>query len=100
MSRKHAYKKKQTVSNVTNTSAQTYAHKCIKCKTDYSDLDFEDYLCDDCNAARLAVAREIDAKFNTVGQVPNSDLTTYMAAVKANKGQGFPSIGQMGIKWT
>lgn len=100
MSRKHTYKKKQTVSNVPNTSTQMYAHKCIKCKIEYSDNDAEDYLCNDCNAVRLSIAKEIDVKFNTVGQVPNSDLTVYMAAVKANKGQGFPSIAQMGIKWT
>ncbi len=91
MSKKHKHFQKQNV-------AKTYEHKCIKCKANYSDLDIEDYLCTECNASRLLIAKEIDAKFNTVGQKPSSDLTTYMNALGANGGK-FPSISQMGIKW-
>ncbi len=47
----------------------------------------DDYLCEECNASRLAIAREIDQKFNTVGQQPNSDLTNYDAICKAQGGK-------------
>lgn len=46
-------------------------HKCIKCRSEYTDEQPDDYLCPSCNETRLAIAREVDAKMgSTVGQKP------------------------------
>lgn len=55
-------------------------HNCIKCKTEYEDNDEEAYLCEDCNAERLALAQKIDRTVgSTVGQQPNGLATRYEA---------------------
>ncbi len=63
-------------------------HKCIRCKSEYKSRDEDAYLCNDCNATRLAVAREVDAKHNTVGQIPNSDWTNLERTGSIDMGNG------------
>lgn len=46
---------------------------CIKCKKPYESEENDPYLCDECDAKRLQLAKEIDAKVgSTVGQRPNN----------------------------
>lgn len=42
-----------------------YSHPCIKCKTTYQSNDVDPYYCDTCNAERIKVAKEIDAKLSS-----------------------------------
>ncbi len=84
--KKHYKKNHQVISG--QTLSKQYPHKCIKCKVDYSDSDIDDYLCENCNQARLVIAREVDAKVgSTVGQQPNSELTAYNAICMAQGGK-------------
>lgn len=72
-------------------------HKCIKpsCGKTYQDEEIEAYYCPDCDAERKQVAKELDAKFNTVGQQPSTALSDYDAA----RGNGkFPSAGALGFE--
>lgn len=57
-------------------------HHCIKCRMEYESDDSEAYYCPACNQQRLAVASALDAKFNTVGQEPNSGLKEYDSSPK------------------
>lgn len=86
MSRKHKYKKQVTAEKINGidfsksivadaVAQKLFAHKCIRCKTEYQSETDDAYLCNDCNTNRMAIAREIDAKIKTVGQVPNGDWT-------------------------
>lgn len=59
---------------------ETYTHKCIKggCENTYIDSDPDAYLCDTCVDAKKSIAREIDKKYTTVGQVVvQTDLQKY-----------------------
>lgn len=46
---------------------------CIKpgCGTKYESDAEEAYYCPACDAERKSVAADLDARFNTVGQIPN-----------------------------
>lgn len=74
---------------------KTYTHSCIKCLKQYSDNEIDAYYCNECNNARLQIAREIDKKVgSTVGQKP-----TGISALEADmklKG-GFSETTQDGI---
>lgn len=45
--------------------SKEYSHKCIKCKTDYTDFDEDDYYCASCNEERKRIAAEVDAKMSS-----------------------------------
>ena len=66
-----------------------FQHSCIKCSTPYQDKEEEPYLCDTCKRDRKTVADEIDKKYKTTNQVPNSPLTQfYDNAQTKNKPDG------------
>ena len=60
----------------------TYKLSCLNCKRIYKSDDPDPYYCDSCLTVRKRIAKDLDSKFNTVGQVPNSPLTAYDAEVK------------------
>lgn len=62
---------------------KTYSHTCIKCTTLYRSTDEDAYLCDSCNENRLAIAKEIDAKFKTTGKKVDSKLQSLENLAKA-----------------
>ncbi len=72
-------------------------HQCIKpgCSNSYEDNEVDAYYCPSCNTVRQQLARELDAKFNTVGQQPSGALAAYDAARGRN---AFPSAGSLGIQ--
>lgn len=71
-----------------------YSHRCLKkdCGKDYQDAEPDAYYCPDCVAVKKALAKDIDSKFNTVGQQPSSGYTAYMANAKTMKDQNGRSI--------
>lgn len=73
-------------------------HKCIKCGTDYSDKEVDDYYCESCNEARKAIAREVDAKIALRGprRQAKSDLQIY-DEIRTARGAPFVSIKDLGI---
>lgn len=53
-------------------------HECVKCRTSYQSSDPDAYLCYSCQAAKKAIAAQIDAQF--VGRVHvtvKSDLQAF-----------------------
>ena len=71
-----------------------YLRHCLKCKVAYQDAEDDDYYCESCNTIRLQVAKELDGKFNTVGQQPNGMLAQYDAA---RAGRKFPKASALGL---
>ena len=71
-----------------------FTRHCIKCKVEYQDTEDEDYYCEACNTVRIEVAKEMDGKFNTKGQVPNGMLAQYD---KAREGRKFPKASALGL---
>lgn len=70
-----------------------FSHSCIKCKRKYESKEEDAYLCEACNEARLALAREIDAKVgSTVGQKPASDYQKFYKSSEGQKGIKFVNI--------
>ncbi len=57
-------------------------HNCIKpgCDIKYQDTDVDPYYCPKCNEERKQAAAELDRKYNTKGQTPNSAMAQYDAA--------------------
>lgn len=55
----------------------------------------EDSYCEACEALKMSIAAQIDAKFNTVGQEPSSLLQDYD---RARAGKAFPSAGALGFE--
>lgn len=74
-----------------------FSHNCIKCSTKYEDNDVDAYLCEACLSLKNATAKQIDSKYNTQGQTPNSDFHRYEELRKQN-GSNFVRAGDMGIK--
>ncbi len=54
-------------------------HSCLKCSAIYEDEELDNYYCPACCAQKKAIAKDLDKKFNTRGQVPNSGLTQFEA---------------------
>ena len=75
-------------------NAMSFSHQCIKCKSSYSDEDPDPYYCEPCNAARLQVIKEMDGKYNTVGQQPGGMLAAYD---QARQGRKFPRASALGL---
>ena len=72
-------------------------HQCIKpgCPNKYEDDDIDAFYCPSCIEAKQAIADELDAKFNTTGQVPSSALADYD---RARGTRAFPRASDLGIK--
>ncbi len=82
------------------------AHTCIRpgCGKTYEDNELDAYYCPSCDEIRKEKAKEIDSKFVTINQLPNSALAAYDAArtfidpvTGQQKMRAFPSAGQIGI---
>lgn len=71
-----------------------FTRHCVKCKVEYKDTEDEDYYCEACNSARLQIAKEMDSKFNTVGQEPSGLLAAYDLA---RQGRKFPKASSIGL---
>lgn len=66
-----------------------YSHRCLKkdCNKEYEDEDLDAYYCPDCTVLKKALAKDVDSKFNTVGQIPSSELTAFLANARSMKDQ-------------
>lgn len=78
-------------STATFTGRYFYMQKynCIKCGTEYQSKDNEAYLCDACNEIRLAIAKEIDAKFVPSKIIGKSNLQVFEELARTKGVRGF-----------
>ncbi len=70
---------------------------CIKCKTKYSRDEEEAYLCDSCLEEKNLIAKDIDKRFSTVGQIP-SGMGSEMERIAREKGGYSEGIDSQGNK--
>lgn len=75
----------------------TYSHRCIKCNSEYSDVDPDPYLCEECNAQRLLIAKEVDKKMAVISSRPKK-VTLIDQYNSAPKIRGFVSAKDLGIE--
>ena len=72
-----------------------YQVNCIKCKTQYDEIEDDPYYCPSCLEEKKLIAAQIDAKLgSTVGQKPSGLLQQYDSLTKI---RGFVKAKDLGL---
>lgn len=79
---------------VKKQKVETYKLACIKCSTEYTDVDPDPYLCDPCKVIKNKIAKEIDAKMARIPSVKKKANWSDVEALKKERG-----VKARGITW-